>query len=136
MARLREFVRGGGSLIVMDDSRIGERGSARAFLDAVRRLDRLPRPRRGTEGDRKPHVHIGGMEAVTVPAAAAFVARKASGRGQVVYLWDAADFSRNGLGHCFARPWGAAKGRYETLFTVVRDVLGIAAGDRRFYGVR
>jgi hypothetical protein len=32
LARLRDFVRTGGSLIVMDDSRIGERGSAKDFL--------------------------------------------------------------------------------------------------------
>jgi hypothetical protein len=58
-----------------------------------------------------------------------------SGRGQVVYLWDAADFSRQGLGHCFARPWKSARARYETIFTLLGNVLRIAPGDRRFYGV-
>ncbi len=137
MARLREFVRSGGNLIVMDDSRIGEKGSARAFLDEFDVSIVYHGPAQGQEGEghSRPHVHIGGMEAVPVPAPDAFLARKATGRGQVVYLWDAANFSRNGLGHCFARPWGSAKGRYETLFAVMRDVLGIAAGDRRFYGV-
>jgi hypothetical protein len=42
---------------------------------------------------------------------------------------------RQGLGHCFARPWKAARDRYETIFGIVRDLLRIAPGDRRFYGV-
>jgi hypothetical protein len=75
------------------------------------------------------------MEPVQVPAGVAFVARKAAGRGQLIYLWDAADFSRNGLGHCFARPWKSARARYETLYGLLRDVVRIAPDDRRFYGV-
>ena len=70
-----------------------------------------------------------------VPAADAFAARKFFEQGQVVYLFDAADFSRQGLGHCFARPWKTARARYETLFGILRDLLRIAPGDRRFYGV-
>ena len=69
------------------------------------------------------------------PAADAFVARKLVEQGQVVYLSDAADFSRQGLGHCFARPWKTARARYETIYGIFRDVLRIAPGDRRFYGI-
>ena len=133
VARLREFVRAGGSLIVMDDSRIGERGSARVYLDPFDASLTYHGPE-GAEGNARPHVHIGGMEAVPVPSGAAFVARKTSGRGQVVYVWDAADFSRNGLGHCFARPWKSARARYDVIFALLRDVLKIAPADRRFYG--
>ncbi|MFI5454080.1 MAG: hypothetical protein ACHRXM_01375 [Isosphaerales bacterium] len=134
MARLKDFVRDGGSLIVMDDSRMGERGSAKDFL---RPFDAsiTYHGSQGPEGGQKPHVHIGGMEQVQVPAADAFLARKLFERGHVIYMWDAADFSRQGLGHCFARPWKSARARYETIFAVLRDVLRIAPADRRFYGV-
>jgi hypothetical protein len=116
MDRLRDFVRTGGSLVIVDDSRIGERGSAKELLTLFDVSITYHGPQ-GPEGAQKPHVHIGGMEAVRVPAGDAFVARKSSGRGQVVYIWDAADFSRQGLGHCFARPWKSARARYETLFS-------------------
>jgi hypothetical protein len=75
------------------------------------------------------------MQPVKVPAEDAFVARKLYERGQVVYMTDAADFSRQGMGHCFARPWKAARARYDTIFTLLRDVLRIAPDDRRFYGI-
>jgi hypothetical protein len=132
--RLRDFVRDGGCLVIMDDSRIGERGSAKELLGLFD-ISIVYHGPQGAEGAQKPHVHIGGMEPVPVPASDAFVARKAAGRVQVIYLWDAADFSRQGLGHCFARPWESARARYETIFAVLRDVLRIAPGDRRFYGV-
>jgi hypothetical protein len=131
MARLRAFVRAGGSLIVMDDSRVGERGSARDFLDIFDATITY----HGPEDGGKPHVHIGGMEAVPVPSGAAFVARKSSGRGQLVYVWDAAAFSREGMGHCFARPWREARARYELIYFLFRDLLRIAPVDRRFYGI-
>lgn len=134
LARLRGFVRDGGSLIVMDDSRIGERGGARAFLDQFDASIVYHGPQ-GPDGVEKPHVHVGGMEPVAVPSGAAFACRKASGRGQVVSIWDAADFSRNGLGHCFARPWKSARARYEAISSVLRDVLRIVPDDRRFCGV-
>lgn len=134
MARLREFVRAGGSRVVMDDSRVGERGSAKALLGLFDVSIVYHGPQQ-SEGGQKPHVHINGMERVPVPAGDAFAARKASGRGQVVYIWDAADFSRQGLGHCFARPWKSARARYETIFALLGNVLRIAPGDRRFYGV-
>ncbi len=135
MARLRDFVRKGGNLIVLDDSRIGERGSAKNFLG----LFDASITYHGAQShgaNQRPHVHVGGgMEPVKVPAADAFVARKLYEQGQVVYMSDAADFSREGLGHCFARPWKTARARYETIFTLFRDVLRIAPADRRFYGV-
>jgi len=135
MARLREFVRRGGNLIVLDDSRIGERGSAKDFLglfDATITYHGA----QSQDGTQRPHVHLaGGMEPVKVPAADAFVARKLYEQGQVVYMSDAVDFSREGMGHCFARPWKTARARYETVFALFRDVLRIAPADRRFYGV-
>jgi hypothetical protein len=135
MARLHEFVRRGGCLIVLDDSGIGERGSAKDFLrlfDATITYHGAQSP----EGGQRPHVHLGGgMVPVKVPAADAFVARKPYEQGQVVYMSDAADFSRKGMGHCFARPWKAARARYETVFILFRDVLRIAPADRRFYGI-
>ncbi len=135
MARLREFVRRGGSLIVLDDSRIGERGSAKDFLglfDATITYHGA----QGQGANLRPHVHLGGgMVPLKVPAADAFVARKLYEQGQVIYMLDAADFSRQGMGHCFARPWKTARARYETVFTLFRDVLRIAPADRRFYGI-
>ncbi len=46
LARLKNFVRDGGSLIVLDDGRIGERGSAKDFLSAFGRNDRVSRAAR------------------------------------------------------------------------------------------
>ena len=135
MSRLHDFVRRGGCLIVLDDSRIGERGSAKDFL----RLFDATITYHGAlshDGSQRPHVHLGGgMMPVKVPDDDAFVARKLYEQGQVVYMSDAADFSRQGLGHCFARPWKAARARYDTIFVLLRDVLRIAPADRRFYGI-
>ena len=39
------------------------------------------------------------------------------------------------MGHCFARPWKAARARYETIYSLFRDVLQIVPSDRRSYGV-
>jgi hypothetical protein len=133
--RLRDFVRRGGSLIVMDDSRIGARGSAKDFLDLFD-VSITYHAASADQRGQKPHVHLGGgMEALKAPSAEAFVARKIHEQGQVVYIWDAADFSREAMGHCFARPWKAARARYETIYSLFRDVLRIVPGDRRFYGV-
>ena len=135
LARLKEFVRRGGCLIVLDDSRIGTRGSAKDFLWLFGASITYHVDQDGP-GDRRLHVHLGGgMEPVRVPAEDAFVARKLFEQGQVVYLFDAADFSRQGLGHCFARPWKTARARYETIFGIFRDLLRIAPSDRRFYGI-
>ncbi len=135
MARLKDFVRRGGGLVVLDDSRIGERGSAKDFLG----LFDASIAYHGAQShgaNQRPHVHLsGGMVPLKVPAADAFVARKLYEQGQVVYMSDAVDFSRGGMGHCFARPWKTARARYETIFTLLRDVLRIAPADRRFYGI-
>jgi hypothetical protein len=135
MARLKDFVRRGGGLVVLDDSRIGERGSAKDFLN----LFEASITYHGAQShgaQQRPHVHLGGgMLPLKVPAADAFVARKFYEQGQVVYMSDAADFSREGMGHCFARPWKSARARYETVFMLFRDVLRIAPADRRFYGI-
>lgn len=133
--RLKEFVQGGGNFVVIDDGRYNGRGSAKEFLAAFD----VPITYHGaTENDAnsRPHVHLGGgMETLKIPSEKSFAARKRSGQGQVVYLSDAAHFSREGLGHCFARPWEEAKGRYETIYFVLRDVLGIAPQERRSYGI-
>jgi hypothetical protein len=133
--RLKIFVREGGNLVVVDDFRYGIKGSAKEFLSAFDVPITYHSP--GSEGKSgQIHVHLGGgMTPVAVPAADAFMARKPHGRGQVVYLSNAADFSREGLGHCFARPGKAAQARYETIFLLLRDLLGIAPSDRRFYGI-
>jgi len=135
LARIKDFVLNGGDLIILDDGRIGERGSAKDFLNLFD-VTITYHAAQGQEGTQRPHVHLGGgMEPVKVPAADAFVARKVYGKGQLVYMSDAADFSREGLGHCFARPWKQARARYETIFVLFRDLLGIAPADRRFYGI-
>ena len=135
MARLKDFVRNGGNLIILDDGRIGERGSAKDFLNFFD-VTITYHAAQGQNGTQRPHVHLGGgMEPVKVPAADGFVARKACDKGQVVYMSDAADFSRAGMGHCFARPWKQARARYETIFVLFRDLLRIAPEDRRFYGI-
>ena len=109
LARLKDFVRRGGCLIVLDDSRIGERGSAKDFLGlfgASIMYHGGTGPGRPREAARPSRRRDGAGE---VPAADAFMARKLYEQGQVVYMWDAADFSRQGLGHCFARPWKTAR---------------------------
>jgi hypothetical protein len=133
--RLKAFVRDGGHLVVLDDYRHGERGSAKEFLAAFDVPIAYHRAGDGGEVGR-PHVHLGGgMTPIQVPASDAFAARKPYGRGQVVYLSDAINFSREGLGHCFSRPWKAARARYETIFLLLRDVLDIAPKDRQSYGI-
>ena len=133
--RLKTFVRDGGHLVIIDDFRFGEQGSAKAYLAAFDVPITYHAASDGGESVRL-HVHLdGGMGSIPVPAADAFAARKLFGRGQVVYLSDAIDFSRQGLGHCFTRPWKAARARFETIFLILRDVLGIAPGDRRSYGI-
>ena len=133
--RLKEFVRGGGCLVILDDWQIGDRGSGKDFLG----LFDVPITYHGPQsqdGKDRPHVHIGGgMVPIKAPAADAFVAQKSFGRGQVVYMSDAAYFSREGLGHCFSRPSKAARARYETIYALFRDLLRIAPTDRRFYGI-
>jgi hypothetical protein len=134
MSRLKDFVRRGGSLIVMDDSRIGERGSAKDFLKLFDVSITYHGP--GAEpAVAKPHVHIAGMDLIKTPSADTFATRKIYEQGQLVYLWDAKDYSREGLGHCFARPWRAARARYDTIYSLFRDILHVVPSDRRFYGV-
>jgi len=131
---LKAFVRDGGHLVVIDDRQYAERGSAKDFLAAFEVPITYHGPGENDAG--RSHVHLGGgMETLKVPAEGSFAARKRFGQGQVVYLSDATDFSREGLGHCFARPWNEAKGHYETIFFVLRDVLGIALKDRSYYGI-
>jgi hypothetical protein len=135
MARIKSFVQSGGSLVVLDDFGFGERGSAKDFL-ALFEASITYHAAADHALDHARHVHVaGGFDPVKVPAADAFVARKLFGRGQVVYMSDAAHFSRQGLGHCFARPWKAARARYETIYQTLRDLLGIDITDRRYYGV-
>jgi len=136
LGRLKDFVRRGGNLVVIDDSRIGERGSAKDFLGLFDATITYHGATAGHDGHERPHVHLGGgMQSVKIPAEDAFMARKAYEQGQVVYMSDAADFSRQRLGHCFARPWKSARARYETIYALFRDVLRIAPADRRFYGI-
>ena len=134
LARLNDFVRKGGSLIVLDDSRIGERGSAKDFLGLFGASISY-HAAQGQDGTR------GRMSILAVDGACQCSCHRrvrcpeAIREGQVVYMSDAADFSRQGMGHCFARPWKPARARYETIFTLFRDVLRIAPTDRRFYGI-
>ncbi len=117
------------------DTQIGERGSAKDFLNLLG-ASITYHGAKSQDGNRRPQVHVGeGIQPVKVPAVDAFFVRKPYGHGQAVCMTDAADFSRQGLGHCFARPWKAARARYETIFRLLRDVLRIAPADRRFYGI-
>jgi hypothetical protein len=134
LSRIKDFVRRGGSLIVMDDSRIGERGSANEFLKLFDASITYHGPSADHSAE-KPHVHIAGMDLIKTPSTETFATRKVHEQGQLVYLWDAKDYSREFLGHCFARPWKAAKARYDTIYSLFRDILHVAPGDRRFYGV-
>lgn len=137
LKRLESYVRGGGHLVIVDDGRIGERGSAKELLGVFGvSIQYHGASEEGGDDSSRPHVHVGGgMVGLKVPASDAFVARKPYGRGQVIYMSEAIDFSRTGLGHCFSRPWKAARDRYETIFTLLRDVLGIAPKERRLYGI-
>jgi hypothetical protein len=97
LARLKDSVRRGGCRIVLDDSRIGARGSAKDYLGLFG-ASITYHGSQGPDKNQRPHVHLGGgMEPVRIPAADAFVARKLFEQGQVVYLFDAADFSRQGV---------------------------------------
>ncbi len=66
MARLKDFVCRGGCLIVLDDNRIGERGSAKDFLGLFGATI-IYHGAQGRDGNARPHVHLGGgMERVSV----------------------------------------------------------------------
>lgn len=135
LARIEAFVRRGGSLIVLDDSRIRGHGSTADYLGVFGvglHDDVAPSPR----GGRIRRIHLTGMTSIRgIPSPEAFVAHRVHGAGHVVFMRDAAAFSRSGMGHCFARPWKTARARYETIFAVFRDLLRLVPADRRYYGI-
>ena len=133
--RLRRYVEGGGNLVIVDDDQYLERGSAKAFLASFD-VPITYHSANAADAMSRPHVHLGGgMETLGIPALQSFAAWKRFGKGQIVYLSDASSYSRKGLGHCFSRPWREARDHYETIFFILRDVLGIAPRERRFYGI-
>ncbi len=80
----------------------------------------------------------------TFPAGCPLWQLLAEGRSSLTKLGEAGvsstcetlpDFSRKGMGHCFARPWKLARRRYETILSLFRDILQVTPGTRRFYGV-
>jgi hypothetical protein len=90
---------GEGDKLPFSPGRIGERGSAKEFLklfDASITYHEA----NADQGALKLHVHVAGMDLVKAPSPEAFVTRKIHEQGRVVYIWDAVDFSREGLRHC------------------------------------
>ena len=88
------------------------------------------------DGAPAPHVHLGGgMDPIKVPAADAFVARKVY-RARAIGL-------HVGCGRLLPRGPGALlrptvegrRARYETIFFLLRDALGLGPAERRTYGV-
>ena len=135
LAKVEAFVRSGGSLVVIDDGRLGGTGSA---PDYMRRFGINLKYTRvaDAQGVETVRSALDGIDDITHPRAPdTFIGHRAIGGGHVVYMRDAIQFSREGMGHCFNRPGRVARSRYETIFAVVRDVLGIDVGDRRYYGI-
>jgi hypothetical protein len=135
LSRIEAFVRHGGSLIVLDDGRLGGAGSARDYMAAFG-IDLQYAPRSGPKGEPLVHSSLSGLtEMRDVPAPGTFVGHRTHGTGHVVYMRDAADFSRVGMGHCFSRPGKLQRARYDTIFWLLRDVLHLAPSDRKYYGI-
>ncbi len=135
LRRLHDFVEGGGNLIIIDDGSIAERGSARDYLAAFDIGIQYHAESR-SDGKSHSHVHLSGnITALKAPADDLFVASGAHGKGHVAYVFEAVEFSRKGMGHCFARPWKSARARYDTIFWLLRDLLRIAPLERRYYGI-
>jgi hypothetical protein len=89
-----------------------------------------------TDENECPRVHVdGGLAPVAFLSADALLAPGAWEVGEVVYIRDGWDYSRQDMGHRFARIWRAARARYETIYAPFRHELGIAPRDRRFYGI-
>lgn len=134
MSRIESFVRGGGSLIVLDDGRLEGGGSAGEYMRMLGIDVRYTR-QTGPNGEPGIHSALSGLTELNyVPSHGTFVGHRAFGAGHVVYMREASDFSRVGMGHCFARPGKLARARYDTVFWLLRDVLRLAGDDRRYYG--
>src|SRR5262249_16737264 len=135
LARIESFVRGGGALIVLDDGRLKGGGSAPHYMNLFGIEVRYTR-QQGRKGEPIIHSALSGLtELKNVPAASTFVDHRAFGSGHVIYMRDAPDYSRVGMGHCFARPGKVARARYNTVFWLLRDVLRLVPEDRRYYGI-
>ena len=118
----------------MDDSRTGKHEQRERIPEAIRCLDHSYHGPSHDHSAQKPHVHIAGMDLIKTPSTETFATRKVYEQGQLVYLWDAKDYSREFLGHCFARPWKAAKARYDTIYSLFRDILHVAPAIAGFTG--
>lgn len=135
LARIESFVRRGGALIILDDGGLGGRGSAPNYLE-IFGIDLRYTRTEGPKGEPAVHSALSGLTAMSnVPASDTFVGHQAFGRGHVVYMREAIDYSRIGMRHCFARPGKVPRARYDTVFWLLRDVLNLAPEDRRYYGI-
>lgn len=135
LARIRSFVKAGGSLIVLDDSRLLGKGSAARILRSFGIFLRYRRSARSDGTFAVDGVPIGLENIGGDQAPDSFVAHRAYGAGHVVFMRDAVQFSRDGLGHCFNRPGKVARARYELVYRVFRDILHQDVRDRRSYGI-
>jgi hypothetical protein len=135
LSRIESFVRGGGALIVLDDGRLEGAGSAPDYMK-IFGVDLRYTREKGAKGEPIIHSTLSNLTGLKgVPASGTFVGELAFEAGHVIYMRDAADYSRVEMGHCFNRPGKVARARYETIFWLLRDVLRLTPGDRRYYGV-
>jgi hypothetical protein len=133
LSRIESFVRQGGALIVVDDGPGG--GSAKDYLNRFG-IDLFYSSRTGSNGEPFVHSTVSGLAGLNnVPDERTFVGHRAFGKGHVVYMREAKDYSRIGMGHCFNRPGRTARAKYDTVFWLLRDVLNLKVDDRRYYGV-
>jgi hypothetical protein len=125
--RLKDYVEGGGQLLLIDRLVNYPGSSARSYLEAL-----------GLglewEASSPPQLRLIDMEALSIPASG-FAAQARRGRGRVVFLTDSEDYSRQGLGHAFAVPWDESRKRYETVYYLLGDVMGLRRNERRVYRV-
>ncbi len=135
LSRIESFVRRGGSLIVMDDGRLGGTGSAADYMRLFQ-IDLHYTQRAGPKGEPLVHSSLSGLTPIDHRQRPdTFLGHRAYGAGHVVYLREASHFSRASMGHCFTRPGKVARGSYEMIFWIFRDLLGLAPGDRKYYGL-
>jgi hypothetical protein len=135
LSRIESFVRQGGSLVIIDDGRLGGNGSAPDYMRTFG-IDLHYVKQRGAQNEDVVHSSLSGITEMTNGRASdTFIGHRAHGWGHVVYMRDAAQFSRTGMSHCFTRPGKISRSRYETIFSLVRDVIHLDVGDRRYYGI-
>lgn len=128
--KMREFVSGGGNLLVIDE--IGSPATAAicakfglqcAVHSDANELGRFV-------------VQFGDVNLRPTPDGPIQIAQTRYGLGRIAYSCDATRFSREKMGHCFAVPWENAQQAYNSIYLIFDEIFRISPAERRTYGIR